>query len=68
VAVSQIAGALARRVVCRLRPGDRVEAGERFGMIRFGSRTDLVVPRTASVHVRVGDRVVGGLTIMAVIS
>jgi phosphatidylserine decarboxylase len=37
-------------------------------MIRFGSRTDLVVPRTASVHVRVGDRVVGGLTIMAVIS
>jgi phosphatidylserine decarboxylase len=66
VAVSQIAGALARRVVCRLRPGDRVEAGERFGLIRFGSRTDLVVPRTAAVQVRVGDRVLGGLTIMAV--
>jgi phosphatidylserine decarboxylase len=66
VAVSQIAGALARRVVCRVRPGDRVEAGERFGLIRFGSRTDLVVPRTAAVQVRVGDRVVGGLTIMAV--
>jgi len=67
VAVSQIAGVLARRVVCRLRPGDRVEAGERFGLIRFGSRTDLVVPRTAAVQVRVGERVVGGLTIMAVI-
>jgi phosphatidylserine decarboxylase len=66
--VIPIAGALARRVVCRLRPGDRVEAGERFGMIRFGSRTDLVVPRTAAVQIQVGDRVVGGLTIMALIS
>lgn len=65
VVVSQIAGALARRVVCRLRPGDRVEAGERFGVIRFGSRTDLTVPRAAAVQARVGDRVVGGLSIVA---
>jgi phosphatidylserine decarboxylase len=65
VAVSQIAGVLARRVVCRLRPGDRVEAGERFGLIRFGSRTDLVVPRAAALQVGVGDRVIGGLSVMA---
>jgi phosphatidylserine decarboxylase len=68
VVVSQIAGAVARRVVCRLRPGDRVDAGERFGMIRFGSRTDLVVPRAAAVQVRVSDRVIGGVTIVALLS
>jgi phosphatidylserine decarboxylase len=68
VAVSQIAGVVARRVVCRLRPGDWVEAGERFGLIRFGSRTDMVVPRTAAVHARVGDRVVGGVSIVAMMT
>jgi phosphatidylserine decarboxylase len=68
VVVSQVAGAVARRVVCRLRPGDRVEAGERFGMIRFGSRTDLVVPRAAAVQVRVSDRVIAGVSIVALLS
>jgi phosphatidylserine decarboxylase len=68
VAVSQIAGVVARRVVCRLRPGDRVQAGERFGMIRFGSRTDLVVPRSSAIHVRVGQHVVGGETVTGTFS
>jgi phosphatidylserine decarboxylase len=67
VTVRQIAGVLARRIVCRVRRGDKLEAGERFGLIRFGSRTDLIVPREAAVRVRVGDRVKGGESIMAVL-
>jgi len=46
----------------------RVEAGDRFGMIRFGSRTDLVVPRAAAVQVRVSDRVIAGVSIVALLS
>ena len=68
VAVTQIAGVVARRIVCRARPGDKLAAGERYGLIRFGSRTDLTVPRGTSVHVGVGDRVRGGETIMGVLS
>ncbi len=67
VAVSQIAGVLARRIVCRVRPGDTLQAGERYGLIRFGSRTDLVVPRSTEVRVRVGDRARGGETVMGVL-
>ncbi len=67
VAVRQIAGVLARRIVCRVRRGDKLEAGERFGLIRFGSRTDLIAPRAVDVRVRVGDRVKGGESIMAVL-
>ena len=65
--VRQIAGVLARRIVCRVRPGDKLQAGERYGLIRFGSRTDLVVPRGTELRVRVGDRVRGGETIMGVL-
>ena len=67
IAVRQIAGVLARRIVCRVRAGDTVQAGERYGLIRFGSRTDLFVPRGADARVRVGDRVRGGESIMAVL-
>jgi phosphatidylserine decarboxylase len=67
VTVRQIAGVLARRIVCRVRAGDKLEAGERYGMIRFGSRTDLVVPRGTELRVRVGDRVRGGESIMGLI-
>src|SRR5262249_17865350 len=67
VTVRQIAGVLARRIVCRVKPGDTLESGERFGLIRFGSRTDLIVPRAAEVLVAVDDRVWGGETIMAVL-
>jgi len=65
--VRQIAGVLARRIVCRARPGDKLQAGERYGLIRFGSRTDLVVPRGTELRVQVGDRVRGGETIMGVL-
>jgi phosphatidylserine decarboxylase len=67
VTVTQIAGVLARRVVCRVRPGDTLRAGERYGLIRFGSRTDLVLPRGTDVRVRVGNRVRGGESVMGVL-
>ena len=67
VTVTQISGVLARRIVCRVRPGDTVRAGERYGLIRFGSRTDLVLPRGTDLRVQVGDRVRGGESVMGVL-
>ena len=66
VSVRQISGVLARRIVCRARPGDKLAAGERYGLIRFGSRTDVFVPRGARIRVEPGDRVVGGESIVGV--
>lgn len=63
--LKQIAGILARRIVCWKRPGDLVQRGERIGVIKFGSRTDLILPSDVEVLVRVGDRVLGGSTIIA---
>jgi len=63
--VKQIAGVLARRIVCRVRPGDTLEKGQRYGLIRFGSRTDLLLPATAEIAVQVGDVVRGGETVLA---
>jgi len=67
VAVRQISGVLARRIVCRVRPGDKLELGERYGLIRFGSRTDLIAPRGIELRVRVGERVRGGESVMGVL-
>ena len=64
ITVVQIAGIVARRIVCRVASGDKLEAGDRIGMIRFGSRTDCVMPRGTQVRVRVGDRVTGGVTVL----
>ena len=61
----QVAGLLARRIVCNLRPGQRVEQGQRFGLIMFGSRVDVYVAPSARVLVRVGDRVRAGSAILA---
>jgi phosphatidylserine decarboxylase len=61
----QVAGLLARRIVCKLRPGQHVEQGERFGLIMFGSRVDVYVLPSAHVVVRVGDRVRAGSVILA---
>ena len=68
VTVIQIAGAVARRIVCRVSAGDKLQAGERFGMIRFGSRTDCYLPRGTDVRVRVGDRMTGGVTVLGVLA
>jgi phosphatidylserine decarboxylase len=65
--VKQIAGVLARRIVCRVQPGDVLEKGQRYGLIRFGSRVDLILPQDAEVVVHVGDIVKGGETILAVL-
>jgi phosphatidylserine decarboxylase len=64
VVCKQIAGVLARRIVCWKRAGDRLELGERFGLIKFGSRTDLVLPSEVEVIVKVRDRVRGGVTVI----
>jgi phosphatidylserine decarboxylase len=68
VTVTQIAGVVARRIVCRVAPGDKLAVGERFGMIRFGSRTDCCMPRGTDVRVRVGDRVKGAVTVLGMLS
>jgi phosphatidylserine decarboxylase len=65
VMVKQIAGILARRIVCRVKSGDQVHAGERFGLIRFGSRVDILIPPEFTVHVRLGQRIRGGQSVLA---
>ena len=67
VVVRQIAGVLARRIVCRVRPGDKLLSGERFGLIKFGSRTDLIVPAAVHLLVKAGDRVRGGETVIGML-
>jgi phosphatidylserine decarboxylase len=64
VTCTQIAGILARRIVCWPRTGDNLRKGEKFGMIKFGSRTDLLVPANVEIAVSVGDKVKGGETII----
>jgi phosphatidylserine decarboxylase len=65
IVVRQITGAIARRIVAWAEVGDELKKGERFGMIRFGSRTELYLPLNAEVLVKVGDHVLGGSTIIA---
>jgi phosphatidylserine decarboxylase len=64
VRVRQIAGVLARRIICKVKPGDSLSAGERFGLIRFGSRTDLRLSPGATIAVKVGDKVRGGSSVI----
>ena len=61
----QIAGWVARRIICNIKPGQAVAAGERFGHIRFGSRTDLYLPTGARLLVAEGQRMIGGETVVA---
>jgi len=61
----QIAGLIARRILCYVREGDHVTAGQRYGFIRFGSRVDLYLPLTASARVSVGDKTTAGHSIVA---
>lgn len=65
IVVRQISGAIARRIVAWANVGDELKKGERFGMIRFGSRTELYLPVNAELLVKVGDHVLGGSTIVA---
>jgi phosphatidylserine decarboxylase len=65
VVVRQVVGVLARRVVCRLEPGDRVGVGDRIGLMKFGSRMDVFLPPSATILVTSGDRVRGGVSVIA---
>jgi phosphatidylserine decarboxylase len=65
VVARQVVGVLARRVVCRVKPGDVVAPGARIGLMKFGSRMDVFVPETASLRVGAGDRVRAGVTVIA---
>ena len=67
IVVRQIVGILARRIVCRVREGDEVGAGARFGVMKFGSRMDVFVPQGSTLRVQVGDRVSAGVTVIAVL-
>jgi phosphatidylserine decarboxylase len=60
----QIAGQLARRIICKIAVGDHVRRGDRYGMIMFGSRLDLYVPKVVKLHVAIGDRTTAGETII----
>src|SRR5271166_6171209 len=66
VVMKQIAGLLARRIVFSKKVGDRLDRGERVGLIKFGSRTDVIFPGNADMKVRIGDRVKGGSTVLAI--
>lgn len=65
VIVTQIAGIVARRIVCWSKLGDKLAVGDKFGLIKFSSRTDLLMPKTVEILVKVGDRVIGGETVIA---
>jgi phosphatidylserine decarboxylase len=65
VVFKQIAGLLARRIVFNPKVGDRVERGQRVGLIKFGSRVDVVLDASAALQVKVGDRVRGGASVLA---
>ena len=65
ILMRQIAGALARRIVCYPLKGDQVKQGEEFGFIKFGSRVDVFLPLSAKINVKLGDVVKGGITVIA---
>ena len=65
IAVVQIAGLIARRILCDAKVGDAVQAGDRFGIIRFGSRTDIYLPAGVEPMVAVGQTMIGGETVLA---
>ena len=67
VLIKQIVGFVARRIVCNVNEGDEVRIGDRFGLIRFGSRIDVIVPAGSEIRVKNGDRVRGGETILGVL-
>jgi phosphatidylserine decarboxylase len=68
VGFRQIAGLLARRIVCNVKAGDRVERGQRIGLIKFGSRVDVLLPAEAELKVKTGTRVQGGSSVLAVVA
>lgn len=66
IILKQIAGIIARRIVCKIKPGDSVKAGQRVGMIKFGSRVDLFLPQSVEIKVELNQRVKAGETVIGV--
>ncbi len=66
ILVKQIAGLIARRIVCYAKPGDTIKTGERYGLIRFGSRVDIFLPKNAEIKVNIGDKIKGARDIIGV--
>jgi phosphatidylserine decarboxylase len=64
--VKQIAGAMAKRIINYLKPGQKVNQSEEMGFIKFGSRVDLLLPLDARVEVKIGDKPKGGVTVIAI--
>jgi phosphatidylserine decarboxylase len=67
VLFKQVAGFIARRIVAQVKIGDSTVAGDRFGMIKFGSRVDVIVPREAAIQVKIGEKTVAGETVLALL-
>jgi len=67
ILVKQIAGLIARRIVCYAKPGDAIKTGERYGLIRFGSRVDIFLPKNAEIKVALGDRIKGARDVIGVL-
>ena len=67
VILRQIVGFTARRIVCRLKVGDKIKMGHRFGMIKFGSRVELLLPHSVEIKVKLGDKVKAGETIIGIL-
>ncbi len=67
ILIRQIAGFVARRIVCQLKPGDEVRGGERFGMIKFGSRVDVLMPKNSVLQVQLNQKVKAGETILGIL-
>ncbi|MDA8421899.1 MAG: phosphatidylserine decarboxylase family protein [Nitrospiraceae bacterium] len=67
ILVKQIAGLIARRIVCYAKPGDAIRTGERYGLIRFGSRVDIFLPKDTELKVKLGDRIKGARDIIGVL-
>ncbi len=68
IVVVQVAGLIARRIVCYLRKGDTIKRGERYGLIRFGSRLDVYLPLTTELKVALGDKTVAGETVLGILA
>ena len=68
IVVRQIVGILARRIVCRAREGEVVKAGDRFGVMKFGSRMDVFLPLTATITAKVDEKVIAGVTVIATLA
>ncbi len=68
IVVRQVAGLMARRAVCRVKPGDRLESGERYGVIKFGSRVDLYLPKSSEIRVKLNARTTAGETVIGVLN